>query len=190
MGFFSNLFSTNNNKSSNESNRNYSETGTSSLNSDLLSLVKMSQEIYKDVASPYEVEATISLFFEYAATSPNPLLKPMAFKQLCKGLAQLTNERIADSYVAREFILQELDGARLGNETAKTFAKNSGFLESEYLNALSNEDPRIDGAGGPQQFLNFFVGPLAINMFGREETVEIRMGTVKEIMRMYHLGNY
>ena len=190
MGFFHSIFSSSRDNDVNVVRAEPSHDDTQSLDSMMASLYEMSQEIFKDVATPYEIETALRHVIEYVGPSQFPELEPMAFRKLCKGLAELTNKRISSSYVAREFILQELDGARLGNETAVLFAKNSCFSEHEYIGSLSNEDPRIDGAGGPQQFLNFFVAPLVTNMLGQDKNLKIRIGVVKEIMKMYGLGDY
>jgi len=55
-------------------------------------------------------------------------------------------ERIPNRAAAYEFILQELDGASLGNEESKKAAANSGIPSSHYKGALKKDVPAIEDA--------------------------------------------
>ena len=57
---------------------------------------------------------------------------------------------MTSTQVALQFVLEELDAARQGNERAVQFVENSGFSESEYEGAMQNSFEEVDG---PQQFL-------------------------------------
>lgn len=55
-------------------------------------------------------------------------------------------QRIPNRAAAYEFILQELDGASLGNEESKKAAANSGIPPSHYKGALKKDVPAIEDA--------------------------------------------
>ena len=89
------------------------------------------------------------------------------------------SKRIKSFDVAIQFVLEELDAAKDGNETAKVFVKNSGINASEYENAISNSFEEVDGVNGPQQFLIMSCMTLG-NM---ELMVETRTQIVDYIMK-------
>lgn len=103
-------------------------------------------------------------------------------------LAILINEKISSLRVARQFVLEELDAARQGNDVAQRFVKNSGFSESEYKGAMNRSFEEVDGANGPQQLiLHILTSQLSQDI---ELMVKVRCQTVEHIMKEWNLGKY
>lgn len=100
-------------------------------------------------------------------------------------LTDLTNQKISSKKVALQFVLEELDGASQGNETSIAFARNSGFSEDEYENAIMNSIVDVDGSDGPQAFLN-----ILIELNDRELMSKMRIAIVDNIMQIWKLGKY
>ena len=92
-----------------------------------------------------------------------------------------------DSYdIALQFVLEELDAARQGNDTAINFANNSGFKENEYVDAMDNSFEEVDGPDGPQIcLLNIVLQITDIDLM-----VRLRTATVDKIMQEWRLGKY
>ena len=84
--------------------------------------------------------------------------------EIINEITQGVNNRINSKKVAYQFILEELDAARQGNDEAMLFIQDSGFSESEYIDAIQNSFEEVDGVNGPQQFLLNSVMPYASNM--------------------------
>ena len=59
-------------------------------------------------------------------------------------------ETIPNEGIAYQFVLEEIEGASLGNEDARRFAENSVFLRDEYEDAMKDSSPEVDGYSGPQ----------------------------------------
>lgn len=89
------------------------------------------------------------------------------------------NDRINSTQVARQFVLEELDAARQGNEKAVQFVKNSGFNTSEYEGAMLNSFEDVDGTNGPQQFLINSLMPYASDM---DLMVNLRLQVVENVI--------
>ena len=92
-----------------------------------------------------------------------------------------------DSYdIALQFVLEELDAARQGDDTAINFANNSGFKENEYVGAMGNSFEEVDGPDGPQNcLLNIVLQISDIDLM-----VRLRVATVDKIMLYWNLGKY
>lgn len=104
-----------------------------------------------------------------------------------KMLAEYINQKILSEDIAIQFVLEELEAASQGNETAKLFALTSGFDEDDYMGAMSNSFEEIDGADGPQQtILN-----LCMMLYPNQNLMaELRIKTVDNIMKEWQLGKY
>lgn len=70
-----------------------------------------------------------------------------------KKFSEVVIEKIPNRNLAYLFILEELDGARQGNEYAMSYAKNSGIDPAEYVGALEARNSAVDSPNGPQQTL-------------------------------------
>ena len=92
-----------------------------------------------------------------------------------------------DSYdVALQFVLEELDAARQGNDTAINYAKNSGFKENEYVDAMGNSFEEVDGPDGPQQMLLTQI----MSVSSMDTKVKLRVTIVDKVMQEWKLGKY
>ena len=107
-------------------------------------------------------------------------------KDLIHDITTEVKKRIDSHKIALQFVLEELDAAKEGDNAAKVFAKNSGFKEMEYKGAMSNSFKEVDGPNGPQQFLLLSV----INIKDKDLKVKIRIAVVENVMQEWNLGKY
>jgi len=103
-----------------------------------------------------------------------------------KAIAADVSSRIKNYEVAKQFVLEELDAARQGNEYAQSFVKESGFEPNEYINAMERSFDEVDGPDGPQQTLLRYIRNRRMN----DAAVELRVRVVKLIMFKWKLGLY
>ncbi len=96
---------------------------------------------------------------------------------------------ITSDFVARQFVYEELDAARHGNDDAKNFVAKSGVKEEFYLDAMGKSIPEIDGASSPQQILNKRQWSIMTEN-NRDLTAKVRRLTVQKIMSKYGIGKY
>lgn len=102
-------------------------------------------------------------------------------------VAEIVSAKIPNMEIAYRFILEELEGASMGNDASKVFAKNSGISLSEYKGALNNSIPEVDGPGGPQQLL----AGMAMQLAGNQELMaRFRCKVGEKIMKKFGLGRY
>lgn len=104
-----------------------------------------------------EPERQISLSNHTAIEEENAFLRKSIADNGWQGTiliaAMMVIGRIPNTTVAYQFLLEELDGARQGNEYAQQTARRSGISPHEYIGALQNSQPEVDGPDGPQQLL-------------------------------------
>lgn len=103
-----------------------------------------------------------------------------AIEQITKGV----NKRIPSKQIAYQFVLQELDAARHGNEKAVQFVLDSGFNPIDYEGAMENSCEEVDGPNGPQQFLRESVMQLSKN---EDAMVHISTNVVNNIINIWEL---
>jgi len=60
-------------------------------------------------------------------------------------VAEIVAANISNMEIAYRSILEEIEGASMGNDASKIFAKNSGISPSEYKGAMRNSIPEVDG---------------------------------------------
>ncbi|WP_151444704.1 hypothetical protein [Halomonas lysinitropha] len=102
-------------------------------------------------------------------------------------VAELVAARIPNNEIAYRFILEELDGASMGNNASKVFATSSGINSAEYKGALNNSIPDVDGPDGPQQLLAGF----SMHLLGNQELMaKFRCKVDDKIMKRFQLGKY
>ena len=104
--------------------------------------------------------------------------------KIISEITQGVTSRINSKKVAYQFVLEELYGANQGNEAAKQFTQNSGFIDSEYEEAMEYSFEEVDGPNGPQQFVTMSLSPYVSNM---ELMVNIRLGIIKNIIEEWEL---
>ena len=98
----------------------------------------------------------------------------------------INNQYIHSDEVALQFILEELDAARQGNDFAINFANNCGFEKNDYIGAMKNSFEEVDGPEGPQQMLL----ALIMTVDDMDERVKFRISIVDKIMQERKLGKY
>ena len=100
--------------------------------------------------------------------------------------AQEIIKRIHSYGDALQFVLEELDAARDGNEISKSFVQNSGFKPENYIGAMGRSYDAIDGDDGPQQFfiaISFMIEDI-------ELMSKFKVSTVDKVMQHWKLGKY
>lgn len=91
--------------------------------------------------------------------------------------------------VALQFILEELDAARQGNDFVKDRLNSFYFNDSEYIGAMDRSWEDVDGPKGPQQFLITLTTQLS-NEFEIDIVADIRITIVEYIICHYKFGRY
>ena len=122
---------------------------------------------------------------EKFTSTTNPKLEVQ--NQNVEAVTNLIMSKIKSKEIAYQFILEELEGATLGNEAATRFVKESGIDPSEFKGALLNSIPEVDGEGGPQQTLISFSMKLSSDT---DRMVKFRVDVVDKIMEHYSFGKY
>ena len=101
------------------------------------------------------------------------------------------DEKITTNAVAKQFILEEIEGASLGNEKSQRFAELSGFNVTEYTGAMIDKTfDEVDGIKSPQQILMFECHIPLKDIIGNDIALDIRLQVVDKIMKKYSLGKY
>ena len=129
------------------------------------------------------IEAVAARANEYT----DNLIERDGFEETASLYAEVINKNKIHSHkVALQFVLEELDAARQGSDTAINFAKNSGFKESEYVGAMDNSFEEVDGPDGPQQMLLTQI----MSVSSMDTKVKLRVAIVDKIMQEWKLGKY
>lgn len=115
------------------------------------------------------------------------LIDKEGIELVSKRFSEVILEMMPAEDIVYQFILEEIEAASQGNDTAKNFAKNSGISPSEYKGAMSNSCPEVDGPGGPQQFILTLCMQLQPNV---DLVVGLRTRIVDNIMKCSLLGKY
>lgn len=102
-------------------------------------------------------------------------------------VAEIVAAKIPNMEIAYRFILEEIEGASMGNDASKIFAKSSGISPSEYKGAMDNSIPEVDGPDGPQQLL----AGMSMHLIGNQELMaKFRCKVDEKIMNKFGLGRY
>lgn len=102
-------------------------------------------------------------------------------------LAEYLNQKIHSEDIAIQFVLEELEAASQGNDSARQFALSSGFDEDDYKGAMCNSFEEVDGANGPQQEIL----KLCMMLYPNQQLMtELRIKTVDNVMQHWKLGKY
>lgn len=102
-------------------------------------------------------------------------------------IAEITcRKKIPNRGVARQFVLEDLHGASMGNKSSQQWAANSGYPADMYLGSLNHSSPEVDGPDGPQMFLNM----MSLEISDEPLRAEFRMQVTEHIMRHFQLGKY
>lgn len=119
-------------------------------------------------------------------TQVESLIATEGMEQATDRFADLIAQKLTSREIAYQFIREELDAARRGNAAARLFAENSGFHSAEYLGALNDSVPEVDGAEGPQQQLL----ALSLQLSNQQLMAEFRCKIDDKIMRNFNFGKY
>jgi len=105
-----------------------------------------------------------------------------------KRIADILNEKITSQDLARQFVLEELDAARQGNDFAQNFVKSSGFKSFEYIGAINKT--RWEGDESELEHLQLFLRAFLIKISDIDLMVKLSTKVVDEIMQKWGLGKY
>ena len=95
---------------------------------------------------------------------------------------------IPNKEIALAFVLEEIEAAQYGNEDAKKFAKDIGFLRDEYEGAMKDCSAEVDGPSGPQQTLTkLILGGLPDSSI--DEKARMRIEVVKNVIKNWKLDD-
>ena len=96
----------------------------------------------------------------------------------------LMRDSLPTGSLAHEFVMQELDGARQGNDFSIKFVENSGVAEYEYRDSLNHDTPELDKA---QAYMQMIASKLYPRM---DIVVPLRIGMVECVKRRYDIGKF
>lgn len=105
-----------------------------------------------------------------------------------KRIAEILNEKITSYALAKQFVLEELDAARQGNDSARRFVFESGFNESEYINAMRKT--RWQGEESELEHLQLFFRAYLMKISDIDLMVKLSLSVVDNMMRAWKLGKY
>jgi hypothetical protein len=115
------------------------------------------------------------------------LINRVGFEETASLCAKVIGKNTIQSHeIALQFVLEELDAARQGNDTAINFVNNSGFEPNDYTGAMNNSFEEVDGPNGPQQMLLNQI----ITVSSMDLRVNLRVAIVDNIMQEWKLGKY
>ena len=115
------------------------------------------------------------------------LIETDGIEHAADRFADIICRKLTNQDIAYQFILEELDGASKGNEASKRFASDSGIARENYLNALRNSTPEVDGPGGPQQLILGLCLELSKNP---DQMAAFRCKIDDKILRRFGFGKY
>jgi len=94
---------------------------------------------------------------------------------------------VDDMDVIMQLVLEDIEGASMGNDKAKAFARSSGIASSQYKAALNNSRPEVDGPKGVKTFLD----ETALKYYpDLERVADFRLAATDYIMQHHRLGKY
>lgn len=120
-------------------------------------------------------------------TQVESLIANDGIEHVTDRFSEIISRKLTSREIAYQFILEEIEGASMGNSASKQFASNSGIHPDEYKGALNSSMPEVDGPDGPQQLLMGLSLQLARN---QELMAEFRCRIDEKIMQRFGLGKY
>ena len=105
-----------------------------------------------------------------------------------RRIAEEMNEYIDSKELARQFVLEELDAARQGDEYAVNFAINSGFSRSEYIGAM--QKTKWGGDSNKLEHIQLFMRNFTHRLNDIDLMCKLQTSIVDEIMKLWKLGKY
>jgi len=115
------------------------------------------------------------------------LIEKEGIERVTDHFSEIIARKLTSFEIAYQFILEEVEGASMGNSASKHFASNSGIAPEQYWSALNNTMPEVDGPDGPQQLLLASCLQLENN---QALMAEFRCRINDKIMQRFNLGKY
>lgn len=115
------------------------------------------------------------------------LIEKDGIEYAAKRFSEIILQKIPTEEIAYQFVLEEIEAASQGNDTAIRFARNSGISPQEYKGSMRNSRPEVDGPDGPQQFILALCMQLQPNV---DLVVDLRTKIVDNIMKTFSIGKY
>ena len=115
------------------------------------------------------------------------LIEKDGIEYAAKRFSEIILQKMPTEEIAYQFVLEEIEAASQGNDTAISFARNSGISPKEYKGAMRNSRPDVDGPDGPQQFILALCMQLQSNV---DLVVDLRTKIVDNVMRTLSFGKY
>lgn len=112
-----------------------------------------------------------------------------AFKRMGQVVAGIVISNASPTgALVKRFVLEELDAARHGNESAVNFVRESGFSESEYLGSMG--DSRWAENTELEDLQVLFRNAVNHFAFDMESMTLLTLSTLDSIMEQFNLGKY
>lgn len=105
-----------------------------------------------------------------------------------KRIASIINEKITSKELATQFILEELDSARKGDDFAKNFVLSSGFSPFEYEGAMNKT--QWEGEESTLEHLQNFFRLFLVKFSDGDLMLKVSTTVLDEIMKIWKLGKY
>ncbi len=105
-----------------------------------------------------------------------------------KRIADMLSVKISSDALAKQFVLEELDGARQGTRFSKNFVKNSGFKVNEYFGAIDKTS--WEGDVSDLEKIQLFVRGFTFKISDINLKVKLSISILDEIMKIWKLGKY
>jgi len=106
-----------------------------------------------------------------------------------KELITIIDSKNNSKKVAMQFVLEELDAARNGNDFVKDRIKSFYFNEADYIGAMQRSWEDVDGSTGPQQFLALLTMQL-MKEIGIDNAAMVKIAIVEYITCHYKFGRF
>ena len=104
-------------------------------------------------------------------------------------IAEIINQHIYSKDIAKQFVLEELDAARIGGSRyAKNFIKESGFKSFEYTGAMNKT--KWEGEVSELEYLQQYFRSFIILITDVKLREKFALCVVDKIMKMWNLGKY
>ncbi len=121
------------------------------------------------------------------ALSKEAIKKELINKKISPYVCRIASHLGDDKQLAKDFVLEEIDAAFVGNRDSKNFVINSGFEKDEYSGAMSRGIKAVED--GPQEEMNQIRIELATK-YGIPYASKVLLSVVDRIMQLYALGRY
>ncbi len=103
-------------------------------------------------------------------------------------LAKMFSEKLTSRELALQFVLEELDAARQGNEVSISFAENSGFEPSQYIGAMDKTS--WEGDESTLEYIQLYFRKILLKIGDTDIIVRVSLSIVDSIMKGWRLGKY